>query len=40
MEVVAGLVLAATAVGFVLGYGVREVISQLRRTEARRRRHI
>jgi hypothetical protein len=40
MEVMAGVVLAATAVGFVLGYGVREAISQHRRTEARRRRHI
>jgi hypothetical protein len=40
MEVMAGLVLAATAVGFVLGYGVREAISQHRRAEARRRRHI
>jgi hypothetical protein len=40
MEVVAGLVLAATAVGFMLGYGAREAISQHRRTEARRRRHI
>jgi hypothetical protein len=38
MEVVAGLVLAASAVGFVLGYGVREAISQRRRAEARRRR--
>jgi hypothetical protein len=40
MEVMAGVVLAATAVGFVLGYGVREAISQHRRTEARRRRHV
>jgi len=40
MEVMAGAVLAATIVGFVLGYGVREATSQHRRTEARRRRHI
>jgi hypothetical protein len=39
MEVM-GLVLAATAVGFVLGYGVREAISHHHRTEARRRRQI
>jgi hypothetical protein len=38
MEV--GLILAATAVGFALGYGVREAISQHRRAEARRRRQI
>jgi hypothetical protein len=38
MEALAGLVLAASAVGFVLGYGVREAISQRRRAEARRRR--
>jgi len=38
MEVAAGLVLAATAVGFALGYAVREAISQRRRAEARRRR--
>jgi hypothetical protein len=40
MAVVAGLVLAASAVGFVLGYGVREAISQRRRAEARRRRQL
>lgn len=33
----AGLVLAASAVGFVFGYGVREAISQHRRAEAKRR---
>lgn len=40
MEAMAGLVMAAGAVGFLLGYGVREAISQRRRAEARRRRHI
>ena len=32
-----GLVLLPVSIGFVLGYGFREIISRRRRAEARRR---